>query len=130
MSILTVLGGLVKPITEAYSSRQERKQAIHLKELEGIQNADASEFLADKARAESLQGSWKDEFITLVVTIPIVMCFVPGWNGYVTDGFNALNSTPQWFQYLTISIYSVGAGVPLAGKTVRTVQSLLDKTKK
>ena len=130
MSILTVLGSILKPVTEAYGSHQERKKAIHLKELEGIQNADASEFMADKARAEGLKGSWKDEFITLVVTVPIIMCFVPGWEGYVSSGFDVLNDTPQWFQYLTVSIYSVGAGVPLAGKTVRTVQSLLDKTKK
>ena len=57
----------------------------------------------------SIQNNgWKDEFWTLVIALPLVACFVPGWAVHVRAGFEALSaSTPEWYQWaILISIGS------------------------
>lgn len=100
-----------------------------MKEVEAIQSAESSEFLADMKRTEDLSSSWKDEFVLIIISIPLVLCFSgPEGAKVVSEGFVALSETPDYFQYLMVSIYSVSAGVPLAGKTVKTIKSILTKT--
>ena len=44
-------------------------------------------------------SSWRDEWFTILLSIPMIMCFVPGGAQYVREGFDALNqSTPDWYQ--------------------------------
>lgn len=45
------------------------------------------------------QSGWKDEYWTIVLSIPLIMCFVPGLVQYVVDGFRALQETPEWYRY-------------------------------
>lgn len=125
---------LVAPISNLIEAHQDNKarekeiqSAEHLKRLEGIQNSEASEFQADSERAKGLPDSWKDEFVLIILSIPLILCFIPGMDIYVTAGFKSLEETPNWFQYLFISVYSVSAGVPLANKTVGTFKSIMGK---
>ena len=115
---------LINGFGERSLKKKEIEAAKLQKTLEGIQAAEASEFAADMKRTEDLNSSWKDEYITLVVSIPAILCFIPGAAWIVFDGFDALNQAPEWYQYLLIAIFSVGAGVPLAGKTVKTLKSI------
>jgi len=49
----------------------------------------------------SIQNNgWRDEWFTLLLSVPVVLCFIPGGDVYVQAGFEALDtSTPDWFQY-------------------------------
>ena len=42
----------------------------------------------ERIMAESTKNSWKDEFITIVVMIPVILCFVPGLEDVVKNGFD------------------------------------------
>ena len=94
---------LVSPVAEVINGfgerhlkKKELEQAKHMKTLEGIQAAEANEFLADMKRTEDLASTWKDEFITLVVSVPAIICFIPGADWVVRDGFLALGQAPEW----------------------------------
>ena len=45
------------------------------------------------------QSGWKDEYWTIVLSIPMIMCFIPGLVEYVVQGFDALQKTPEWYRY-------------------------------
>ena len=45
------------------------------------------------------QSGWKDEYWTIVLSIPMIMCFIPGLVEYVVQGFEALQKTPEWYRY-------------------------------
>jgi cation transport ATPase len=47
---------------------------------------------------KNAQGSWKDEFWTIVLAIPLILCFIPGMDVYVKAGFEAIKNTPGWYQ--------------------------------
>ena len=45
------------------------------------------------------QAGLKDDYLLLLFSIPLVLCFIPGYDVYVNAGFEALKKTPQWYQY-------------------------------
>jgi hypothetical protein len=73
----------------------------------------ASESTADweKIQAQNAGNSWKDEWLTLLFSVPLVMCFIPGGVEYVQAGFTALEEMPQWYQYTLSVIVAASFGV-------------------
>ena len=76
----------------------EAKTKAKITRLETGQKADIA------WETTSIENSgWKDEWFTIVFSIPLIMCFVPGLVDYVQAGFMALKETPDWYQW-TIGI--------------------------
>jgi len=122
--IIEPIAEVAKSFIDSRTKKKELEEARHQKMLEGIQSAEASEFAADMKRTEDLSTSWKDEYITIVVSIPAILGFFPWGAPIVTEGFEALRQAPEWYQYLLIAVFAVGAGVPLASKTVKNLKSI------
>ena len=62
------------------------------------------------------QSSWKDEWLTIIFSIPLVMCFIPGMEEIVQNGFARLNELPEWYQYTLGVIVAASFGVRSATK--------------
>ena len=129
--ITNILTAIVAPVTSLIDGIGKRKvkkleieSAKHIKTLEGIQESNASAFIADIKRTEDLSTSWKDEYITIVMSAPAILCFFPLGAEIVSEGFLALSLAPTWYQNLLVMVFTVGAGVPLAGKAVKTLKSI------
>jgi len=102
------LGQFVKPVTGVINGWQQRKTAelendlaiskaqtdAKITRLQTGQNADiAWENL-------SIQNNgWKDEWFTLLFSIPMILCFIPEMTQYVSAGFEALDKTPEWYRW-------------------------------
>ena len=106
--ILPLLSGLVSPVVEMVKGWQARKAAKLESDLAISEAKTASickrletQLAADIAwENTSINNSgWKDEWFTLLLSIPAVLCFVPGMVGYVKDGFLALEKCPEWYRY-------------------------------
>jgi len=62
----------------------------------------------DKTMAEGSKDSWKDEYWTIILSIPLILCFIPHLAPYVLDGFEVLNQCPEWY------VISVGVAIAAA----------------
>lgn len=62
----------------------------------------------EKVMAVNSGSSWKDEWILILVSIPMIMAFIPGLVEYVRDGFEVLDTMPDWYKY-TLSIVVAGS---------------------
>ena len=119
MSILTTLLGPVADLGKTYlSNRAEEKQAKHQAKMNVIQN-DAD---WESKMAVASASSWKDEFWTIVLAIPI---FMIGYAIVVNDmsvihrveqAFAALNDLPEWYQYLLFVAITASFGIKGASK--------------
>ena len=49
----------------------------------------------ERIMAQSTQNSLKDEFVTVVVLIPVILCFIPGLETVVQNGFDRLAELPE-----------------------------------
>ena len=65
----------------------------------------------ETAMARASNTSWKDEWITILFTIPLVLAFVPSAVPYVREGFAVLATMPQWYQYGLSVIIAASFGV-------------------
>ena len=68
---------------------------------------------------EAIKGSkdsWKDEYLTILFSIPLLLCFFPFTVEYVERGFAALAMTPDWYKYTLGVIVSASFGIKGATK--------------
>ena len=116
------LSGLVAPITSHYTRKRELKAQEHANELELLKaqgerqvqlqreglTADANWEMEFARQAAS---SWKDEYTLLVVSLPAILCFIPGYADVVKAGFSALDATPVYYQIIMGSMLLSTVGI-------------------
>lgn len=100
----------------ADARQQELDAALHQKQLEQIGQAESYEAAWNLANAQAAATSWKDEFWTIVLSVPLVMAFVPFMVKYVVAGFAALEQTPAWYRYFVGVAISAAFGFQQANK--------------
>ena len=112
-----MLAQLIGPVSNLvggyFKNKAEEKQAKHEAKMSVIQNdADWESKMADASAS-----SWKDEFWTIVLAIPV---FMVGYAIVVDDlsvidrveqGFAALSNLPEWYQYLLFIAISSSFGI-------------------
>ena len=70
----------------------------------------------DIAMAEGSKHSWKDEWLTILFSVPLILAFIPGMEEVVANGFAQLNTMPEWYQYSLGVIVAASFGVRSATK--------------
>ena len=76
----------------------------------------------EKIMAQGTQNSWKDEYLVLLLSIPLILAFLPfEWaDQAVANGFAALESMPQWYSYtlgvIVASSFAVRSATKFFGK--------------
>lgn len=123
LSILKdVIAGLTGPVAGYLQRRQELRLERHKADLAVIQAAGeraaraVSEGLAADAawELESLRAhssGWKDEFVLLVLSSPLILCFFPSTAPAVLEGFRILDQTPGYFKLLVVAVFGAIYGL-------------------
>jgi len=71
----------------------------------------------EKIMAEGSQESWKDEWLTILFSVPLVLAFCGEWGrDIVADGFTALNAMPDYYRYTLGAIVSASFSIRGATK--------------
>ena len=104
--IISSIFALGKTIATGWMKRKQTKvlHKIKMSELtlqlreKRLQTEIDADISIDKINTESMATSLKDEFLLLIFSIPVILCFIPGYDGYVLAGFEALSQTPVWYQ--------------------------------
>jgi hypothetical protein len=63
----------------------------------------------DIAQAKASESSWKDEWLTVVFTFPLILLLF-GEEERVNNFFLALNNCPEWYQYMLGTIVAASFG--------------------
>jgi len=118
--IANLVGNLGGKVVEAVDNRSKRKHENKMKEME-IQEMRHKKHLEMVIRGQEMDNSWeleqiknsgwKDEFVLLLLSIPLILSFIPGTVGYVEAGFEALSKTPQWYQWLILAVFAAIYGI-------------------
>ena len=72
---------------------------------------------AEMAKASG--SSWKDEWFTIILSLPLIMSFIPGLSDYVELGFYAISNTPEWYQLSVLVAIGASFGVRIWDRTVK-----------
>jgi hypothetical protein len=78
----------------------EAKVAKAKAEAEVMKVAATHEAGWEKIMAQGSLTSWKDEWLTVLFSVPLILAFCGDWGRQVvSDGFAALSTMPEWYQY-------------------------------
>jgi len=120
-SILGPVGNLASSWMENKTEAQRGKTAISRAkaEAEATVMVSAATSTADWERimAKGSQDSWKDEWLTILFSIPLILAFCGDFGRItVAAGFSALEIMPDWYQYTLGVIVSASFAVRSATK--------------
>lgn len=66
---------------------------------------------ANLERIRAQAGDWKDEFLVVLWSVPIVSCFVPPLQEYAFEAVNKMGQLPEWylggFVVISLSVFGV-----------------------
>ena len=106
-----MIGTLLSSVTSLASSYIDGKTAIQKAEATIKMKEATGEIDWDLAAIRATQGSWKDEYVLILFSIPLVLSFCGEWGrAIVADGFQALSGMPDWYQYSLGAIVAASLG--------------------
>ena len=70
----------------------------------------------DLKMADASASSWKDEWLVILFSIPLILAFIPVMEDIVSRGFQQLEQMPEWYQYSLGVIVAASFGVRSATK--------------
>ena len=92
--VKTVAGGFLdsaKAKRQLKAATAETRLAIELKKA-------TADIDWDKQAMVNAGNSWKDEYLLIIFSPPLIMAFIPGLAPYVEEGFRVLQETPDWYK--------------------------------
>lgn len=100
---MSIWSALLSPLSDAYKSRQDRKakekevdNALQEKKLEAMQRAESAEIALSIAQVNS--AGWKDDWFTLLFSVPFVMAFIPLLQEVAREGLLIIEGYPTWLK--------------------------------
>lgn len=125
--LTTIVGTIIKPITDTLHRRQQRKAAKEAVQgkIAVAKQENAQEVLLKDAEWETVSQqmqatSWKDEFLTIIITSPIILllfggvaaaCGFPQVLEGTVAGLAAIQATGVDFGFLMNSVVLAGIGL-------------------
>lgn len=120
-SIVTVLLDKVAPkVADYYIQKQKLKQEVQLEKLRGkraweealTKRASESEGRDHEWEIAQIKNSGlKDEWVLFLISIPLVLVFIPNTQQLVLNGFEVLSQTPVWYQGMIVTIFLAIYGI-------------------
>ena len=95
---------------EAAKIRSEAKLATTRAKAIVMEKVATGELEWNQAMAEASSTSWKDEWLTILVSIPLVLAFT-GHEDVVMKGFTALEAMPDFYKTAVGVVFAASFGI-------------------
>ena len=108
---------LIGQVANLAGTMIEGKTAVKKAEAETKMKIATGEIDWDIAAMKATENSWKDEWITVLFSVPLILAFCGDWGReIVQEGFTALQAMPEWYQYSLGLIVAASLGMRGATK--------------
>ena len=103
-TIISAIGSIGSSWVQGKAEEAKAKQQAKIKMLENEGNW-------EQIMARGSASSWKDEWFTIILSIPLIGAFIPDAVPYIMAGFQALQATPEWYQWAVLAAISASFGL-------------------
>ena len=118
-----LIGNIIKPVAGVFEKNQELKKVkaknivkiaqaksdLQVAQIKAKENIVTSQSKADSSydmiALKQKSKSKTDEVLVFFAMLPAIGCFIPGLQGYISNGFHILTGTPWFYQFIVIGIY-------------------------
>ena len=114
-AIVSGISGYFKDKHEIKKVQVEADKLLIMAEAESkakrLEREAEMDYDLDRIAMQNMDKTWKDELILLIWLTPVVMCFIPEYHVYVTNGFASLALVPDWYMYILVGMITVIYGM-------------------
>lgn len=110
-----IVGPLVNAVSGFFQRKQERKTRkmeleyeIHEQKINYVREGRIAEVEWNKT-AKATAG-WIDDYLTIILSLPMILVFFPDMVPHIEAGFAALDKTPIWYRSAIAVMISAGFG--------------------
>ena len=123
-----MIAALIGPISSLASTwlqgKVEEKKAVSATKVAKaqaeavvMQKKATGEIDWDLKMADASASSWKDEWLTILFSVPLILAFCGDWGRQIVEeGFTALQAMPEYYRYTLGIIVSASFGTRAATK--------------
>ena len=98
--IVSAVGGIATAWMENKVEQTKAKGALNVAMEQRKTKMATGEIDWDQTMAEASKDSWKDEWLVLLFSVPLILAFCGDWGrAIVESGFQALETAPEWYRY-------------------------------
>jgi hypothetical protein len=125
--IIDLIVGLATKALGLGSGILERKQKLEEIKLDGATKVAVAQAEAEIARLnksidaeitwdteaiKQMEHSWKDEYLTLMLSAPMILAFLGDWGRTaVAEGFRAIQGAPDWYKVAFLTTIAASFGI-------------------
>lgn len=117
LGLIPKLFGAAKGAYKTYQEGKNLKKRLQIQH--DIKKLEANEKALSEGRKQDTDwelaslknSSWKDEFWTIMIALPLPFVWFPKTQEAVLKGFEILNQTPDWYRWLLVTIVLAAFGI-------------------
>lgn len=101
-AIMSGLGAIASPVAKIFQKKQERKKVraqlegkAKLAQIQGKTDITLEDQEWEEVMAQQTGGTWKDEYVTLIITSPIVLVIIGAVYGALSGDYRMLDGTSR-----------------------------------
>lgn len=91
--------------------KQEKAKVKAEAEATAMKTAATSRADWERLMAKGAANSWKDELWTVILAAPLFLAFIPGGQEVAAQGFQTLETMPEYYRYMLGLAVSASFGV-------------------
>lgn len=112
--VVKILGTVVGGFVDRAQAKTEQRVAESKSKAVIAEKMACGDIEWDSRMAAATEGSWKDEYLTLLVSVPMIMVFM-GHEVQVLSAFKVLEEMPTWYQVAIGGVFTASFGIKALG---------------
>ena len=123
--IWNLLGTVAKGAIDVIKTRTETKKLMAEAEQTHIRKMAEGEIEYAIASQENMQNSWRDEWFTIILSIPLLIVFGAiffgkyEWIDKLKEGFQTLDSLPDWYIWALMAAIASSFGLKVTDLAIK-----------
>jgi hypothetical protein len=113
--VASIAGNWMDGKVEETKAKAAVKVAKAHAEAEVSKRVAAGEIDIQRSQADATDGSWKDEFFSVIFGLWFLGNFAPFLDDYYDHAYQRLNAAPEWLTYTFMSIVAASFGFKSIG---------------
>lgn len=110
-AIAGTVGSVFKSWLETRKVKAEGKIKLAQARVDARVKKEEQKGEMDIQSMKGMQYSWKDEYLLVLMSGPIIMAFIPPLAEYALRGFEIVNQMPDWYKWAWTGIVAATFGL-------------------
>jgi len=123
--LLNLVPTIIKGVVDVVKTKTETKKLMAQAEQTHVRKMAEGEIDYAIATQKNMQSSWRDEWFTIILSIPLIIVFAaiflnkPEWITKLKEGFITLDELPDWYIWALLAAIASSFGLKISDLAIK-----------